>query len=295
MDHINSICVYLGSSGCCQEIFKQTAQELGTLIAQNNKTLIYGGMDVGLMGIIANTVMENGGAVTGVVPANLKDSKRAHMSLSRSIWVETLWERKLEMFNLMDAAIILPGGFGTADEVLEILYWASLGLHTKPVVIINTQNYYEHLIAFLRTLPELPKDQLIIADTPQEAFAKLKTYVPIQQSTQAATFPHFENSILQNKEKPIIIETTSIEDSTLLLTALGLKQMQKHARAIGILNTKGQFDLFLKWIERAQEETFITRHCTRLYNVGTNKEELKKMLKTQPIIKIDLASEKWGG
>lgn len=294
MNDIKNIAVYLGSSGRCRPIFKQTAAKLGQFIAQKNKTLIYGGMDAGLMGIVANSALEGGAEVIGVIPIDLKDSLRTHQNLSQKILVNSLCKRKLEMFHQMDAAITIAGGYGTTDELLEVLYWAHLGLHTKPMVLVNTEGYYNDLIAFMNTLPDLPRKQLIIVKSIEDAFARLEKWNAPKTTNKSSYFPHFEDQILQETAKPYIIENASVKDAYILTTALGLKQLQKHERAIGILNTNGQYDLFLKWVKRAQEETFITKHCTQLYSVSASNKELEEKLKHQPKIQIDLENDKWG-
>lgn len=294
MNNIQNIAVYLGSSGHCRPVFKQTARRLGRLIAQKNKTLVYGGMDAGLMGIIANETLNGDAQVIGVVPKGLKESQRTHPRLSQTIFVESLWERKFEMFRHMDAAITLAGGYGTTDELLEVLYWSHLGYHTKPSVLVNTEGYYDDFIAFIDTLPDLSREHLIIVDTLEEAFKHLEKWTPPSIKNSVKTLPNFENEILRDTDEPFIVDKASIKNAYILTTALGLKQLQKHERAIGILNENGQFDLLLKWIKRAQKETFITRHCTQLYSVDPTLKGLKEKLAHQPKIKIDLSHEKWG-
>ncbi len=294
MKNLNNIAVYLGSSGHCRPIFKQTAAKLGQLIAKKQKTLIYGGMDAGLMGVVANNVLAGNSKVIGIIPMGLEDNKRIHKNLSEKILVNSLWERKLEMFHHMDAAITLAGGYGTADELFEILYWAHLGAHTKPIVLVNTEKYYDDLTKFMDTLPDLPHKHLIIVETLEEAFLQLEKWNPLTIENTSNMFPHFEDEILQKTTKPYIIKNANVKDTYRLTTALGLKQLQRHERSIGILNTNGQYDLFLKWVKRAQKESFITKHCTQLYSVGKTDEELKEKLKHQPKIKIDLEHDKWG-
>ena len=295
MSNIQSIGVYLGSSGYCRPIFKQTAEKLGVLIAQSGKTLSYGGMDVGLMGIVANNALEAGAKVVGIVPTSLKDSQRIHPNLSKTILVESLWERKLGIFDHMDAAIVLAGGFGTVDEMFEVLYWAHLGAHAKPVVLVNTDGYYDEMISFMDTLPDLPTAHFMTADTLEEAFTHLDEWSPQPLNDKTVgTHPHFEDEILKETEEPLIIDTASVKDTYILATALSLKQIERHDRPIGILNIDGQFDLFLKWVERAQDETFITKHCTELFSVAPTMEELKEKLAAQPKISIDLSKDKWG-
>ena len=294
MSDINNITVYLGSSGRCRSIYKESAKKLGDLISEHNKSLIYGGMDAGLMGIVASQALESGAHVTGIIPKKLKDSERIHPSLNETILVPDLWERKLKMFKLADAIICLSGGFGTIDEMLEALYWAHLGSHTKPVILVNTDNYWDDFIKHLNSLPDIPQDQLIIANNVEDVFDKLKNWKTHKISKNIEKLPHFEDAILSDSDQPIIIEEASVKNSYFLATALGLKQLSKHNRHIGILNDNGQFDNLLSWINHAQREHFITDRCTELYSVSPNLDELLAKLDRQEEIHIDLDIEKWG-
>lgn len=298
MQTIDTITVYLGSSGRCRPVFKDTAKQMGRILGAHDKHLVYGGMDAGLMGLLANAVLEAGGRVTGIIPKSLKDSERIHPSLHETILVPDLWERKRRMFERADALIALPGGFGTLDEALEVLYWGHLRMHAKPLVFVNTEGYWDDALAYLETLPDCARKYLLCADTPEDAIDKLERWNPSEiklETTDASDhLPHFEADILQDTEAPIVLNTASVRDSYILATALGLKQLGKHARPIGLLNDKGQFDALLRWIERAGEEHFITQRCTLLYSVAADRKELARQMAGQPAIKIDLHTEKWG-
>lgn len=294
MNNIQKLTVYLGSSGRCRSIFKDTAKNLGALIGQRGKELVYGGMDAGLMGIVASAALDNGAKVTGIVPKSLKDSERIHPDLSETILVPDLWERKLKMFKRADAIVNLAGGFGTIDEMLEALHWAELGSHNKPIVIVNTDGYWDEFIAFLRSLPNLPTAHLIIADNEDHMFELLDDWVPPDITGDEENLPHFEDIILQETDAPLIIEEATIANGYLLATALGLKQLGKHDRHIGILNKDCAFDYLLSWIEKAQKEKFVTDHCTKLFNVSDDINDLITKLAAQKTITIDLHHEKWG-
>ncbi len=294
MSDINNITVYLGSSGRCRDIYKESAKKLGDLIGSHGKSVVYGGMDAGLMGIVASQALESGAHVTGIIPKKLKDSERIHPGLNETILVPDLWERKLKMFKLADAIICLAGGFGTIDEMLEAIYWAQLSSHTKPIILVNTDNYWDEFIKYLNTLPDIPKDQLIIVNNMEDIFGKLKRWRTHRVSKNIEKLPHFEDDILSDSDQPIIINEASIKNSYLLATALGLKQLGKHNRHIGILNNKGQFDNLLSWVNHAQKEHFITDRCTELYSVASNQDELIAKLDKQKEINIDLDIEKWG-
>ena len=145
MNSIETLTVYLGSSGHARPIFKNAAIELGRLIGESSKRLVYGGMDAGLMGLLAIAALEAGAHVTGIIPRKLKDSERILKNLSDTVMVEDLWDRKKRMFKQADAIISLPGGYGTLDESLEMLYWAALNLHNKPLVLVNIEGYWDFL------------------------------------------------------------------------------------------------------------------------------------------------------
>jgi uncharacterized protein (TIGR00730 family) len=144
-----SVCVFCASSNGTDPIFLETAKALGQTIAERGWHLVYGGADVGLMGAIADAALAAGGAVTGVLPRALFTQEIAHRGLTQLIQVNSLHERKAEMERRSDAFLVLPGGLGTLDELCEILSWAALGIHDKPIVLINIAGYWE---AFLGAL-----------------------------------------------------------------------------------------------------------------------------------------------
>lgn len=294
MSQYKTLTVYLGSSGHARPVFKEAAKELGRLIAEHGKKLVYGGMDAGLMGIIAQTALENGAHVTGIIPQKLKDSERILGNLSETVLVQDLWERKRLMFQRADAIIALPGGFGTLDESLEVLYWGDLGLHNKPLVLINVEGYWDGLIAYLRTLPDFNPNFLIVADDAADALHKLDTWVGLPARPMPEHLPHFEDEISRSTDQPIIVDKASVENTYYLVCALGLKQLGKHARPIGILNENGAFDGLLAWFKTAAVETFITQKCLTLYDSAGGMEELDKCILAQKPIVIDLHKEKWG-
>lgn len=294
MNNLQNITVYLGSSGRCRDIFKDTARELGALIGKHNKTLVYGGMDSGLMGIVANLALENRAQVTGIIPKSLKDSERIHPHLTETILVPDLWERKRKMFERADAIINLAGGFGTIDEALEALHWAHIGSHAKPIVFINTENYWDNFISYINSADDLATNHLIIADTPQDALEKINRWTPPPITGNPDFLPHYEEDILRDTIEPLIFQEHSIKNGYILATALGLKQLGRHNRHIGILNDQGQFDAFLKWVETAQTEKFITDRCTLLFDVANDQKMLIVKLEQQQNITLNLHTEKWG-
>lgn len=146
---IKSICVFCGSDFGARDEYAESAAELGKTIAQRGIRLVYGGAKIGLMGIIAKSVMENGGHVIGVMPQHLADMEITYDGITDIRIVDTMHERKALMDSLSDAFIAMPGGMGTLEEIFEILTWAKLQLHNKPCGFLNILGYYDKLMDFL--------------------------------------------------------------------------------------------------------------------------------------------------
>lgn len=147
-----NICVFCGSSSGHNPVFASTAKELGHLIATHHHNLVYGGGNVGLMGIVADAVLDKGGHVTGVIPQFLMDKEVGHTTLTSLEIVTSMHERKKRMADLSDAFVALPGGWGTLEELAEILTWKQLGLIAQPVFILNTDGFYNPLIAQMQQM-----------------------------------------------------------------------------------------------------------------------------------------------
>ena len=171
---IHRVCVYCGSSPGSEPEFTHDAAVLGKLLAQNNIELVYGGASIGVMGAVANSVLENGGNVTGVIPHGLFKREVAHNSLTKLLVVDSMHERKALMAQLSDAFITLPGGFGTLEELFEMITWTQLGIHQKPIFLLNTLNFYDPLAQFIDGITEkgfirpTEKKLFTIQSTPQE-------------------------------------------------------------------------------------------------------------------------------
>lgn len=144
---IKKVCVYCASSSKVNFQYVKTAEKLGEILAENNLELVYGAGSVGLMGVLADSALKKGGRVTGVIPRFMVEMEWQHDGLTELILTETMHERKLEMAKLADAVVALPGGFGTMEELLEIITWKQLGIHSLPIVIVNVNGYYNHLLA----------------------------------------------------------------------------------------------------------------------------------------------------
>ena len=143
------VCVYCGSSFGNDERFREAAKTVGTLCAQRGLGVVYGGGSVGLMGVVADAALAAGGEVIGVIPTKLITLEKEHRGLTKLIETETMHERKRIMMEHSDAFIALPGGYGTLEELFEVLAWLQLGYHAKPVCIVNIAGYYDGLLTFL--------------------------------------------------------------------------------------------------------------------------------------------------
>ena len=176
------VTVFCGSSFGTDEIFKTQAILLGNKLAEENIGLVYGGANVGLMGAVADGFLEKGGEVFGVLPNFLRSKEIAHDHLTELFLVETMHERKTKMNDLCDGVIALPGGFGTLEEFFEMLTWAQLGLHKKPIAILNIDGFYDSLITFIQTtvdkgfLKQVNQDMLIVSDNIEDLLDKMKNY-----------------------------------------------------------------------------------------------------------------------
>ena len=149
---IRSLAVFCGSKSGDNELYATHAFELGKLLAEKNVKLIYGGGNVGLMGIAANAALENGGEVVGVIPHVIDKMERSHTGITELLIVDDMHIRKKKMYELCDAAIILPGGYGTLDELFEMITWNNLSIHDKKIFILNSGGYYNHLLQHIQQM-----------------------------------------------------------------------------------------------------------------------------------------------
>jgi len=149
---IHSLAVFCGSKSGNNPLFEEAAKELGRLLARKGITLIYGGGNKGIMGAIANSVLHGKGKVVGIIPEILKEWEAHHEGITELIVVENMHIRKKMLYERCDAALILPGGFGTLDELFEMLTWNQLNIHDKKIFILNTAGFYDHLIAHYKKM-----------------------------------------------------------------------------------------------------------------------------------------------
>ncbi|MBL8896521.1 MAG: TIGR00730 family Rossman fold protein [Planctomycetes bacterium] len=152
---MRAVCVFCGSSAGAQPVYRSTAIELGRELVARDLTLVYGGGNVGLMGIVADAVLEAGGRAIGVIPRALLEREVGHRGLTELHVVRSMHERKALMAEKADAFLALPGGFGTFEELCEVITWAQLGIHAKPCGVLNVAGYYDPLLAlFERAVDE---------------------------------------------------------------------------------------------------------------------------------------------
>lgn len=171
---IKALAVFCGSKTGNNPLFEKQAKELGYLLAEKNITLIYGGGNAGIMGIISNATLEKGGSVTGIIPCILKDREVHHEGITELIIVDNMHTRKKMLYEKCDAAIILPGGFGTMDEFFEMVTWNQLSIHNKKIFILNSAGFYDHLLSLANNMQsegflyDKIEDRFVVISSPEE-------------------------------------------------------------------------------------------------------------------------------
>ncbi len=176
---IHTVCVYCGSSNHVDPLYKNAAVALGTALGVRGFRVVFGGGNVGLMGLMANAALNAGAKVTGIIPEHIRVHEVEHKGLSELIVVDTMHVRKAMMAERADAFIIMPGGFGTLDEAFEIMTWKQLGLHTKPIVFYDVEGFWDRAIALIDHLIETKfaqptcRDLFAVARSMDEVFSSL--------------------------------------------------------------------------------------------------------------------------
>ncbi|MES2593289.1 MAG: TIGR00730 family Rossman fold protein [Bacteroidota bacterium] len=179
---MRQITVFCGSSFGTDVNYQTQALLVGETLAKNNIALVYGGAKIGLMGAVADGVLNNGGKVTGVLPFFLQDKEIAHERLTELILVDSMHERKTKMYELCDGIIALPGGFGTMEELFEMLTWAQLGLHKKPIGLLNVDGFYDSLLDLIQTmvskgfLKNVNQEMLLISNNIDNLLEQMNSY-----------------------------------------------------------------------------------------------------------------------
>ena len=181
---IKRVCVYCGSGVGGQDGYAQAARALGRALVARGMGLVFGGGRIGMMGVLAETILAGGGEATGVIPRDLLDKGLGLTRVTSLRVVETMHARKALMAELADAFIALPGGFGTTEEFFEALTWAQLGLHTKPCGLVNVHGYFDHLIRFVdhalqeRFIDRATRGLLLVEETPTALLDQLHAWQP---------------------------------------------------------------------------------------------------------------------
>lgn len=176
--------MYCGSSPGTGDRYVAAARAFGNLLVQQEIGLVYGGAKQGIMGAIANTVLQGGGSVTGVIPHALHGKEVAHTGLTELHVVDSMHERKSLMAVLSDGFVAMPGGYGTLEEIIEVITWGQLGFHDKPCGILNVDGYFDHLLAFLDHseaegfLRAQHRSMLLVAGTPLGLLEQFSNYMP---------------------------------------------------------------------------------------------------------------------
>ena len=179
MKHVRRLAVYCGSATGSSPVFAEATRATAAAMVGRGVDLVYGGGRLGLMGLIADTVLEGGGRVYGVIPRALVNLEVAHTGLTELHTVETMHERKATMTDLADAFLALPGGIGTLDELFEAWSWNALGYHKKPFCLLNVEGYWDGMVEFIDHatasgfLSAQRREQLLVAETPEEALELL--------------------------------------------------------------------------------------------------------------------------
>lgn len=169
----STVTVFCGSRSGADPQYEKDAAQLGRLIAEAGLKLVYGGGNKGLMSAVANAALQNGGSVTGVIPQILIEWEQQHTGLTELIVTGDIHQRKKLMYELCDAAIVLPGGYGTLDELFEMLTWNQLNIHNKKIFMLNTAGYYRHLQTHIQKMEAEgflyghPQERIIFSDTPE--------------------------------------------------------------------------------------------------------------------------------
>jgi len=179
VNNVRRLAVYCGSASGSSAVFADATHATAKAMVSQNVDLVYGGGRLGLMGLIADSVLEGGGRVYGVIPQALVDIEVAHLGLTELHTVANMHERKARMTDLADAFLALPGGIGTLDELFEAWSWNALGYHKKPFCLLNVEGYWDGMITFIDHATESGflsasrRQQLLVAETPEEALEKL--------------------------------------------------------------------------------------------------------------------------
>jgi uncharacterized protein (TIGR00730 family) len=184
MSELRSVCVFCGSQPGARPAYLEAARQLGAWLAQHGIALVYGGGHIGMMGAVADAALTQGGRVIGVIPEHLMRPEVAHQNLTELIVVDSMHTRKRTMAERSDAFIVLPGGYGTFEEMFEMVTWLQLRLHAKPLGILNVDGYFDRLLEFIRHATQeqfirpAHRDLLLVERTPSLLLERLRQHAP---------------------------------------------------------------------------------------------------------------------
>ena len=176
------IAVFCGSCTGNNPVYERDAYQLGKILAEENITLVYGGGGIGLMGVIANAMLAHHGKVIGIIPRFFNAKEVGHETITETIWVESMNDRKIKIAAVSDGFIALPGGFGTLDELFEVLVFSQLNLHSKPVGILNTNHFYDPMLSQLEKMKnegflyDIHCEMLLVEQSPSALLEKMKHF-----------------------------------------------------------------------------------------------------------------------
>lgn len=191
MENIKTICVYCGASNGVEQQFKQAAAQMGKIIGESGKCLVYGGGRSGLMGIVADATLAAGGQVVGVIPHHLQEREVKHTELTELHLTKDMHTRKKMMMDRADAFVVLAGGLGTLEEFFEVVTWKQLGIHDKPIIVINIGGYWDKLICSIEHIIELGfakphhRELFTVIDTPDNLLTALASAPESHLATQS--------------------------------------------------------------------------------------------------------------
>lgn len=176
---INRLAIFCGSKEGTNPVYREHAAQLSRILCEHSIEIVYGGGKVGLMGVIADTAMSNGGRVTGIIPEKLKAMEVGHYGITTLEIVDTMHDRKARMAELSDGFIAMPGGIGTLEEIIEVFTWHQIGYHNKPCAFLNTNGYYDQLLSMMDYmvsegfLPAAQREELIVESDPRDLIQKI--------------------------------------------------------------------------------------------------------------------------
>jgi uncharacterized protein (TIGR00730 family) len=207
---MKSICVFCGSSMGWNSAYRKVAEEFGRLLADKNITLVYGGGNVGLMGIMADSNIASQGVIIGIMPKSIADLEIAHNNLTELYLVDSMSERKLKMAELSDGFVALPGGFGTLDELTEVLTYSQLRIFDKPIGLLNINGYFDYFLKFLDQsviegfVREEHRENIVVSSDPLDLLEKMSLFEPVHIGKWIEDIKEENNKkqTIKNKFKP---------------------------------------------------------------------------------------------